>query len=181
MGTFPHKHSTSENSSGPFLATRLHFIITIILQFPTSSGSSLLILSATPTIIILFPSQFHPQHFPVELPFQLKGISFMLFHDVQHFSVIRNNNLVTQDTISSTCYCFFQYSCMFMSSFFSSPRTDNPFPCYHDSIQNIFKSSSHNICFFSSQESAFYTPWHFNNLVGQTTDKFTNLMSIFKT
>ena len=135
MGTFPPTHSTQENSSGPFLATRLHFIITIILQFPTSSGSSLLILSATPIIIILFPSQFHPQHFPVELPFQLKGISFMLFHDVQHFSVIRNNNLVTQDTISSTCYCFFQYSCMFKSAFFFQAQELT-------TLFNIFKSYS---------------------------------------
>ena len=145
MGTFPHKHSTQENSSGPFLATRLHLIITIILQFPTSSGSSLLILSATPTIIILFPSQFHPQHFPVELPFQLKGISFMLFHDVQHFSVLRNNNLVTQRTRHN----FFDMLLLFsiflhvrVCLFFPSPRTDNPFPFYHNSIQNIFKSSS---------------------------------------
>ena len=70
--------------------------------------------------------------------------------------------------------------------FFSSPRTANPFPFHHNYTQNIFKSSFfqlRRICLLYS--IAFQ---HFlvkviliNNLVDQTTDKFTNLISIFKT
>ena len=70
--------------------------------------------------------------------------------------------------------------------FFSSPRTANPFPFHHNYIQNIFKSSFFQltrICLLYS-----ITFQHFlvkviliNNLVDQTTDKFTNLISIFKT
>ena len=44
------------------------------------------------------PFQIHPQNFPVELPFQLKGINLYAlcyFTDVQHFSVILNANLIT--------------------------------------------------------------------------------------
>ena len=45
-------------------------------------------------------------------------------HSLKIFSVIRNHNFLD------------------MLLLFSSPRTDNPSPFYHNSIQNIFKSSS---------------------------------------
>ena len=35
--------------------------------------------STTQKSEFLVPSQFHPQHFPVELPFQLKGISLYAY------------------------------------------------------------------------------------------------------
>ena len=70
--------------------------------------------------------------------------------------------------------------------FFLSPRTANPFPFHHNYIQNIFKSSFFQLTRICLLYSIAFQ--HFlvkviliNNLVDQTTDKFTNLISIFKT
>ena len=59
----------------------------------------------------LVPSQFQPQHFPVELPFQLKRSSLYAlcyFTDVQHFSVIRKTSIISEPSnfLFQLIFCF---------------------------------------------------------------------------
>ena len=107
--------------------------------------------STTQKSEFLVPSQFHPQHFPVELPFQLKRISlliyFMAIYRCPTFSVIRSNNWPCQkihilptyyiSTYINVVPTFLQICLPFLSQ-----RTDNNlFPFHQNSIHSIFKYS----------------------------------------
>ena len=128
--------------------------------------------STTQKSKFLVPSQFHPQHFPVELPSQLKRISlliyFMAIYRCPTFSVIRSNNWPCQkihilptyyiSTYITACsnipanFCLPFFKPKNWQQSFSVPSKFHP---QHFQVQLI-------TFFFSSQESAFYTPWHFH-------------------
>ena len=121
----------------------------------------------------LVPSQFHPQHFRVKLPFQLKIISLLIcfmaifrcpkfFSHTQQRLTFSKNTHITDILHIDTYYRLFQYSCKFMFSFFFKPKKWQQF----FSVPLKFHPQHFQVMlitfFFSSQESAFCTPRHFN-------------------
>ena len=107
--TIPSKTFSSQADKSFFQLTRICFLYSMAFQHFLVKLINNLVGQTTDKftkLISIFktqrfqstPFQFHPQNFPVELPFQLKGINLYAlryFTDVQHFSVILNKNLIT--------------------------------------------------------------------------------------
>ena len=148
----------------------------------------------------LVPSQFHPQHFRVKLPFQLKRISLLtcfmaiyrcpkfFSHTQQQLTFSKNTHItdISQIDIKYITACS-NIPAIYMFSFFLTPKN------WQQSFSVPLKSHPQHFqvmlitFFFSSQESAFCAPGiltFFSHTLQQpcrqTTDKFTKLISIFK-
>ena len=157
--------------------------------------------STTQNSEFLVPSQFHPQHFPVELPFQLKRISlliyFMAIYRCPTYSVIRSKNWPYQkihtlptyyiSTYITACsnipanLCLHLFQAQQLTTiFFRSIKI--PSTAFSSTADNILFQLTR-ICLLYSMTFPHFSVVLVNNLspCWQPTDKFTKLISIFKT
>ena len=112
--------------------------------------------STTQRSEFLVPSQFHPQHFPVELPFQLKRISlliyFMAIYRCPTFSVIHILPLVP---IFLQIYVFLFFKPKNWQQSFSVPSKFHP---QHFQVQLITFFLAHkNLPFILHDISTFFS------------------------